>query len=109
MPTKAVMTELLEEIVERANDDKADGSTIKDITRRALGRKDTVNEACLHVHLECFETDAGPQETLAEDLEFTVTYRGKPIEVISMDVYNYNCSWKTSKRRDDGKEEEDEE
>jgi len=105
MPTKAEMEKILEQVVEEA--DGEGQAAIADLARRALGRKDTVNEVSLYVCLECFETHAGPEDTLEDDLEVTVTYRGKPVQVSSVNLRNYTCE-RLEDQEADGEEEDEE-
>ena len=104
-PTKAEMEKMLREIVRTGDGSDEGQQPLVDLARRALGRKDTVNDAQITICLECFETPAGPEATLADDLDVIVTYRGKPVKATKLTLTDYDCQ---RLEEEDGEEEDEE-
>ena len=91
MVTKATMEAALHQIIDIAKD--IEDEQIIDLARSCLGLQDLVESLVLVVNIETFQTPAGPESTLDDDIKVSVTYRGQPLKITDVKIEDYDCSW----------------
>ena len=91
MVTKATMEAALHQIIDIAKQTGED--QIIDLARNCLGLQDRIESLMLVVNIETFQTPAGPEFTLDDDIEVSATYRGQPLNISSVSIKDYDCSW----------------